>query len=1324
MTDGDDEPVPVAQLKGDQKVAATAVDPDLDLSLRAAAGSGKTTTMTARYVEILDSQIDDLLAAADIPADETVDSVVDGSGPLSDQARELPQRIVVTTFTERAAAELEEEIRARAAGRVEEATGARQTLWRAAVDGLDDAYISTIHALCRRLVTEHALAADVPVGVDTLDDGETLRLARTATHAVLETTSSPALTTLAERFDRGTLQSWLSTLITSRRIAFEDWADWIDECVDADDYLASLLDDAFADTDAETLLARVQECYEREAADREVDPTGSFAAAIAAFDGSSEATAWDAASSHYQRVADPLITVCRGAEPDALADVDAQLFVVQLADALTTGDGSFYSYDSTYVNTGGRQEEPPTSRRYRAAVTALTTIIDPDTHVLDVDPERDRRSFLYLQALATVGRQVQAEYDQRKADREAIDYTDQIQLAKQLLTEGDPTTIRALRAQFDHALVDEFQDTNDHQWRVIRELVKPDDGVDPASVLIVGDEKQSIYRFRGADVTVFDRADEWLESRDRRRFRSLGLDRNFRTQPTPLYGINGLFEAVFEADPDRAFEAEPQSMRDTRTDDDAMPVEYLAVPTGDSLRATTYGPGCRDEPDAGSFEADAVATRIVELLDDDDADVDPGDIAVLLRSRTGLAEYERALHRAQVPFTVIAGEGYFETPEIRAMLMLLTVLSDPTDDRALHALLRSPVFGLSDTTLGLLWATADDGDSLWATLGRVDADAIRAAVGDQWVDDDTLTQFGTIRETIERWRTYAGTTTPDATRTVAGWDQFATRIFSESGVLASVAADERGRRATANLERFREKLRGLEADGTRALDRVRAALREEADSEREQEATVTGADDRVTVMTVHNAKGDEFPVVIVPRLGSQWNDQPSIGEPRQPSLELERTPDDSTSDAPSLLGLRGPKPEAPHELGTTLARSIASERRRAETLAEEKRTLYVACTRAQDRLVLVGTHHGRTKWSARRRITPESPDRWGDFVYGPLFASEPGSEANEAVWEALATDGERTVSLPFDLPPEDESDAAPTTQHGTIRVRVCPDTVARREGETPKMPSTTLSPDPPPRPWQLDVSPNELSRLAAGDGTLVTIDETRTITFQAHDSGYSDPGDSGSSDSGAGGAATALPATVYGQMVHRLCELRMPESQRRAFLDQVAAEERTKGETVYPADVDADAASVLAAAQRGIDYVTRLHDDLTVDAIHDEFSITLELPRGRLSGLIDHLVVTPDAYYVVDYKTDRYDPSRPDAESLDTFLSDRRAHHAPQIRAYAAALQDADPSREVHARLVFTNIPTDGEQAPTVAWQPSAFDDARSATIELVSRHLPAVVED
>ena len=153
-------------------------------------------------------------------------------------------------------------------------------------------------------------------------------------------------------------------------------------------------------------------------------------------------------------------------------------------------------------------------------------------------------------------------------------------------------------------------------------------------------------------------------------------------------------------------------------------------------------------------------------------------------------------------------------------------------------------------------------------------------------------------------------------------------------------------------------------------------------------------------------------------------------------------------------------------------------------------------------------------------------------------------------------------------------------------------------------------------------------------------------------------------------------------------------------------------------DVNDDAEDILHEANLAIEYVQALHDELEPEATYDEFEAVLDLTDVTMQGNIDHLVVTHDAYYLVDYKTDRHDPTTYD--SVEAFVEERRRHHEPQIRAYAAALQEADPSREVHARLFFTDVATTDLEAAVATWNPADLADARVATERLLERHRPA----
>lgn len=169
----------------------------------------------------------------------------------------------------------------------------------------------------------------------------------------------------------------------------------------------------------------------------------------------------------------------------------------------------------------------------------------------------------------------------------------------------------------------------------------------------------------------------------------------------------------------------------------------------------------------------------------------------------------------------------------------------------------------------------------------------------------------------------------------------------------------------------------------------------------------------------------------------------------------------------------------------------------------------------------------------------------------------------------------------------------------------------------------------------------------------------------------------------AAGDETEIPAALFGQAVHRLCETRPPKSEWQAFVTQVFEEEHPLGAGSEPPELTDDVfADIATAAERAVSYLDELHATSDPVAVYDEFQITLSMPHGELQGYIDHLIVTENAYHVVDYKTDRSS----EKESVVEFLTRRAEHHEPQVMADAAALQREDPDRSVSVTLFFTDV--------------------------------------
>lgn len=498
-----------------------------------------------------------------------------------------------------------------------------------------------------------------------------------------------------------------------------------------------------------------------------------------------------------------------------------------------------------------------------------------------------------------------AAYRRDKQAAGALDYADLEEHAVRLL-ECRPEARERIRAQFGRVLMDEFQDTNGLQARLL-ELVRPPDGF-----YAVGDINQSIYGFRHAEPAVFARYRDEVAASGRP---LVDLRENFRSRAEILRAVETILEGAEGIEP-RALAPGREFARS------AGPVVELLLASGD---------------DAETVEARWVARRIAELHGTPLAKGPAafGDFAVLVRNSEVLAGFAAAFDAAGIPYVVSRGKGFYETREVVDLMNLLRVVANPRDEISLAAVLRSPFAEVSDEALlrlrqaGGNSATAPlrsrhsnsepggpasgmRGGNLGSALRRLDA-----AGGYDPEDLDKLLRF---RDQLARWREAAA---------YIGFDRLLLGAIEETGY-----PWDGGPRAAANIEKFLAYARA--ASARRTLDEfvedmqlVRAA------NPREPEAPPDDALDAVKVMTVHSAKGLEFPVVFVAALHKGFDQ--SLG---------------GLSFSPRYgLGARWRTPDGGESHDDRFQHAIRQERHERER-EESNRLLYVAMTRAEERLVM------------------------------------------------------------------------------------------------------------------------------------------------------------------------------------------------------------------------------------------------------------------------------------------------------------------------------------------------------------------------------------
>ena len=1197
--------------------------------LTAGAGTGKTTTLSFRYLELLENN-----------------------------QNTLPENILVTTFTRRAARDLTETVRERVLDRLATADADHQR-WREVLNRLDDAYIHTLHAFCQRILSEHATAVNgLDPGFDTLDDVEASRLQRDIVDELIEA-EPQEVTLLLDAFSEYSLREVLEDLF-GERPGSESWADiWSASARTVDEYVAYVEKELHpfpADevdalcTDAE-LRALVEELQDLVVDLDETDP------------GARTERVWT------------VVRLFDGAEGlDALDSVrDRRARLYEACDELTkSGHDEYANYTPVKSDWNGTQQGADRIGEIVAEVVERMNATQRSEEGDGLDISVDREGAPYYFALARLFDEAARRYDERKHERNVLDYTDLVQQTRNLLyPERGNDAIRELLAdQFDFVMIDEVQDTDPNQWDIVQSLTSlatDDTPYGAQNVFAVGDEKQSIYSFRNADVSVFQEArsalvgangsEDTATTGEEDEVVEYQLQDNFRTLPPLLEFLNSLFEDVFDDDADDAFKAAPQPLRAQRDNPHGITstMEYLFVPD-DDLRPNVLDPDHplnNAPPSARRWaEAQSVASRATRLVDNEvqvyepDPDEDPevrtvtyDDIAVIIRKRTHLDEFKRAFDDHEVPYTVVQGEGYFDTPEVRTLTNLFRVLADPTDDIRLFGLLRSPMFGFTDDEL----APIVEGGDVWETLGETD-------------DSDLARSHSLLAEL----RMLAGATENSAGPQVDSWAEILDIALDATGYLVSLSADERPQQALANVEQFEEYLRETVSDaGSLGVLVTRLDERQEF-TNYDPEAAIPDGETGVQILTVHAAKGEEFPVVIVPGLGDKFNTDPPLAG----GTEFE-----DVNNRPAL-GLSVPDGDDPFDTTDTVAKKGLRSRRLGMLRAEEKRTLYVACTRARDHLILAGTHGTEDNEPLTTLANQETdePERWSDFIQGSLFG-------DEELLATLEANGEVTGQLHVDSLTRRED---PDQSGPCYSVRFPQQAAIQKQDVDVEAPPTTVEiPQRQPAPIQYRLSPFQVADVLSDnqDGELVFEEANRIVHYRR---GTDDDENEWDEDDGdtlvqGGDGSTELSGRFFGEAVHRICELQHPPDRWDDIIDDALRSMEYEG-----AVTEDDLHRVAEHAQRAKDYVRHVAEN--DNAVYRELKASVELAHGSISGIIDCLVLGDETATVVDYKTGHVDESK---------LEQKTKYYQPQLEAYALMVAAFDDNRPVTTSLYFTEIEAD-----------------------------------
>ncbi|MEE4274976.1 MAG: UvrD-helicase domain-containing protein, partial [Thermoleophilia bacterium] len=626
--------------------------------LEAGAGTGKTHVLVDRYVScVLDPDA--------------------GSGDV--------RTVAAITFTEKAAGELRQRVRERFEQLAAEAApGApRAALLQQALEALDDAPIHTIHGFAARLLREFPVEAGVDPAFEQLD-------------------------ALAGELEAARLwETWLAELAATEAAGAEVRA-WLGRLLRAGVRLDTVRELALGSNGV------FGERYDLEPV-RAAPPEPDLAAGLCALAAPAErlrefcVTACSDPGDKGCSGALDLVERCERlmsappAAPDELAASLLRLPVKSSAGALGGRQGNWR---------GGGEGKAELWERYSALGRAIAAL-------------RDAYAGFVTGLAVAVADAFSRWAGATQLALGRLDFTDLLGCLRDLLA-GDFTARAALQQRFDYVLVDEFQDTDPLQAEIVfylceREPVAADwrDVVlEPGKLFVVGDPKQSIYRFRRADIALYDEVKELVAAQPEGAGVVEVIRQNFRTTPALVDWANGVFEGVFGVD------AEPG--RQPRYEE----VEPYRPPAAGPRVAVLLGREYAGRGGAGGAEqarrdeARALAALLVAMHDGDaerwrvqdreraagDDGSEPtrvprwSDVALLFRATTGLETYEQALREAGVPYRVEGGKTYFTRREVADALLCLRAADDPGDGPALYGALHSSFFGFSDDELFLFWA--------------------------------------------------------------------------------------------------------------------------------------------------------------------------------------------------------------------------------------------------------------------------------------------------------------------------------------------------------------------------------------------------------------------------------------------------------------------------------------------------------------------------------------------------------------------------------------------------------------------------------------------
>ena len=822
-----------------------ALDFNHSISLRANAGSGKTFVLSKRYLQI----------------------AIEGNVPL--------QSIAAITFTDKAAGELYKRIAEEIENQIYSSTQKSERIKLEKIRRqLVSANISTIHSFCINILKEFPVDAALDANFTPIDANKSSELLELSIEETLkeklEDTSNEEIKYLIRLFGSiVNLIKQLRTLIDNRKTVLK-----LKNNIYGDDsekiagYFRESFNQYFKIIYLPQIKSLIQDLTTINNIVNDDDPENELS----------------------NNVVHSLKKLTESSKPEEIIKI-----IQQIIDTICTNDKRIRKVK--YLPAGLRDG-------FEAEINNVEDILINlnDIEINESTKSLENQLALLGKYLINLFDDTLFLYDQKKRELSYLDYEDILIKTRTLLQSEN--VAKYLSDKFKYLMVDEYQDTNEIQYEIFMPLL---DYLKKGNLFIVGDEKQSIYRFREAELAVFNKTNLDISDKDGIEY-LITLPDSFRMEPAICLFTNVLFKNLFSNPVNLYNEVEHSELICAKSDSTGGKVSILIAKENSDI-----------------IEAELISRQILRLLNEN-SELDWKDTAVLVRKRSSFKELEKQFAEFKIPYRIIGGRGFFQRQSIYDIYNYFSFLLDTSNDAALIGILRSPFFSISD--LKIFEISSNYGYSFWEKM-----------LESKSVDKQVTAAVNQLRQYLQ----------------LAGKKDFNTllsEIFETTNFLTVLASRPDGEQELANIEKLRRITNTFSNQGFKTLyDYVNFLKDAITKLDEEAQAGLASQSNAVSILTLHQAKGLEYPVVFLYRC----NEVSQKNTVKSKYISVDKN-----------FGLLTKVPVNGDYFSDYKSIPLISIRDYIETkkeLAEIKRLFYVGVTRAKQYLFLSATLKKNNKFN-------------------------------------------------------------------------------------------------------------------------------------------------------------------------------------------------------------------------------------------------------------------------------------------------------------------------------------------------------------------------